>query len=331
MIKHYGYAKALLSASVLALGLGCTTGALAQWKPGDRTVLRVANSQPNQSIYAIGVSYKTILESKIPNLRLEIVATQGGDENTQLLMAKEVEIANANAVAPFAAHHGRFAYAGKTPNRKVVSFFPAYTWELGFMVPTNSPITSVRQLVGKRVATGPVGSGAELTFREMLAALGMTEASFGRVQKSAPQQGLGGMTAGTIDAVFWGTAHPAGVIMERVATSGLKFINFEKAELDKVAAAYPYYHPGSLPANTYKGQTQPAAWIGGSSHFWIHADVDEQLVYQVVKALWENRAVIKKSHSSQEFLDENLVRQQAGLLPFHRGAARYFKEAGILK
>ncbi len=311
MLKNHAFKKCLSTVSILAAALATASPALAQWKSGDRVVLRMANSQPNQSIYAIGVAYKNILESKIPNLRLEVIATQGGDENTKLLMAKEVEIANANAVAPFSAHYGRFEYAGKKPDPNVRSFFPAYTWEIGAMVAADSPITNFRQLIGKRVATGPVGSGVELTFRETLSALGIKEDAFSRVQRSAPQQGFSGLSSNSIDGVFWGTAHPAGVIMEKIATSGLKFVNFDKADLDKVAAAYPYYHVGSVRPNTYKGQTTPAAWIGGSTHFWIHASVDENLVYQVVKALWENRAAIKKSHSSQEFLDESLVQQQA--------------------
>ena len=57
----------------------------------------------------------------------------------------------------------------------------------------------------------------------------------------------------------------------------------------------------------------------------------ETLVYEMVKALWENRESLKSSHQSQTLLDEDLVRQQASLVPFHPGAHRYFVEQGILK
>jgi len=307
------------------------TASAHAWKPGDRVNLRIANSQPNQSIYAIGVAYKNIIEQRIPGVRFEIIATQGGDENAKLMMAREAEIINANTVAPYSAHHGRYSYEGQKPDRNVLSFFPAYTWEIGPMVPANSPINTFRELLGKRVATGPVGSGVELTWRQTLEAIGLKDDAFGRVQRSAPAQGFNGMAAGSLDAFFWGTAHPAGVVMEKAATGSLKFVSIDKADLAKIAERFPYYHAGELRPNTYKGQPLAVNWVGGSTHFWVHGTVNETLVYTIVKTLWENRELIRKSHASQQYLDEDLVRQQAALLPFHPGAARYFKEVGILK
>jgi len=321
-------ASARYASALAILGLAASAHA---WKPGDRATLRIANSQPNQSIYAIGVAYKNIIEQKLPGVRFEIIATQGGDENAKLMMAREAEIINANTVAPYSAHHGRFSYEGKKPDRNVLSFFPAYTWETGRMVPANSPVKDFRELVGKRVATGPVGSGVELTWRQTLEALGLKDDSFARVQRSAPTQGFNGMAANSLDAFFWGTAHPAGVVMEKAATGSLKFVSIDKADLAKIAARFPYYHAGELRANTYKGQTEAVNWVGGSTHFWVYGSLDQNLVYAIVKTLWENRETIRKSHSSQQYLDEDLVRQQAALLPFHPGAARYFKEVGILK
>lgn len=326
MGRTYAVFAGALVAGLLSAGI-----AQAQWKPGDKIVLKVANSQPNQSIYAIGVGHKKIIEEKLPGVRLELIATQGGDENVQLMQAGEVQLGNANSVAPYSAHHGKFQNEGKAPDRKIMGFFPAYTWEIGLMVAPDSPIKTFRDIVGKRIATGPVGSGAAATFGELQKSLDLTDASFSRVQRSAPQQGLNNLVAGSIDGVIWGTAHPAGVILEKVATNGLKFVPFDPEDVKKVAANYPYYHVGALRANTYDKQTSEVPWIGGSTHFWIHADVNAELVYAMTKALWENRQVLHETHSSQKLLDEAMVRQQANLLPFHPGAQRYFQEAGILK
>jgi len=108
-------------------------------------------------------------------------------------------------------------------------------------------------------------------------------------------------------------------------------LSYDQDDLAKVAAKYPFYHSARFAAGTYEGQDEDIYWIGSSVHNWINRSVPDDLVYAMTKARWENRAELVERHASQVFLNEEIVRQQAALLPFHPGAEHYLKEIGILQ
>lgn len=318
-------------AGATAITFLSTLPSLAQdWSPGDDHTITVAGSQPQQSIYAIGVAHKQLIEEALPGVRIDILATQGGNENVQLMMVGEAEMSNANSIAAYSAYHGNFVFEGQQ-DQNILGFFPGYTWEIGAVVPADSAFDTFSDLEGESIALGPVGSGAEATVTSALEAMGKSDADFAFVQRSAPAQAFSSLASGQVDGVVWGTAHPAGIYLENQATQDLRYIPFSDDELTAVTETMPFYHKGELRAGTYEGQDEGVAWIGGSTHFWIAGSVPEDLVYEMVKVLWENRDALVQAHSSQEFVNEDLVRQQASLVPFHPGAHRYFLEAGILE
>lgn len=328
-MKTMQHLKSLALAAVAACALG--GAASADWKPGDQIVLRHAASQPVHSIYVVNAGHKAIIEREIPGVRLELTATQGGVENARLLQAGEVESANGNSTGAYAIHHGKFLAEGEAPYGDLLSWFPGYTADQGIIVNADSGFTTFRDLLGKRVALGPVGSGAEATVTEGLEAMGFTDADFANVLRTDPRSAFGALAAGNVDAVLWGTAHPASAIVEQITTRGVKLLSYDRADLDKVGEKYPFYHSARVAAGTYQGQDEDIWWIGSSVHNWIHRSVPDDLVYAMTKALWENKDELVERHSSQMFLDEDMVRQQAAMVPFHPGAERYFKEIGILQ
>jgi len=320
--------KLLISASLLMCALPASSE--GSWKPGDSYTFSVAGSQPQQSIYSVGVAHKQLIEAAIPGININVMATQGGAENVELIILGEANMANANSIAAIAADRETAQFEGQGTKGKVLGFFPGYTSELGAVVLASSDIHTFRDLVGKAIALGPVGSGAEATLTNALKTIGLNDSDFARVQRAAPAQGFSSLASGQVDAVVWGTAHPAGIYLENQSTQNLRFIPFDEADLEKIASDMPGHHAGELRPGTYKGQDQAVQWIGGSTHFWISSEVPEALVYEMVKVLWENREKLVEAHSSQAFIDEALVQQQDGLVRFHPGARRYFVEQGIL-
>jgi len=304
-------------------------GPVFAWEEGESYTISVAGSAPNQSIYAVGVAHKQIVENALPGVRLEILATQGGNENIELIMAEQAQMANANSISAYSAYNGNFVFEGMQ-DQDVLGFFPGYTWEIGPVVLADSEFETFRDLIGHSIALGPVGSGAEATVTSAMEAMGLSDDDFERVQRSSPAQAFNSLAAGQVDAVIWGTAHPAGIYLENQATQDLRFLTFTEEDLSMVTEALPFYTVGSLRAGSYEGQDEAVSWIGGSTHFWVNASVPDNLVKQMVAAIWENRAQLESAHSSQQFVDEELVRQQADLVPFHPGAQAYFEEAGIL-
>lgn len=327
-MKQISMSRAALLAASIAVAL--PAAAQDSWSPGDAYTFTVAGSQPQHSIYAVGVVHKQIIEEALPGVELNIMATQGGNENVELIIIGEANMANANTIAAIAADRELKKYEGMDTKGKVLGLFPGYTAELGAVVLDGSDVKTFRDLVGKSIALGPVGSGAEATMTNAMAAIGLSDDDFERVQRSAPGQGFASLAAGQVDALVWGTAHPAGLYLENQSTQNLRFIPFVQEDLETVAAAMPGFHAGALRPGTYNGQAAAVPWIGGSTNFWVASDVPEDLVYEVVKALWENRETLAAAHASQAYLSEDLVRQQDALVTYHPGARRYFVEKGIL-
>ena len=319
------------TATALALAVGLTATAATAWEPGDRVNMRMAASQPVHAIYPISAGFKEIVEREVPGVSIELTATQGGLENARLLSAGEVELANGNTLAAYSLRYGEFAAEGEDPQDQLVALFPSYTWEIGTMVAADSDVTTFRDLIGKRIGLGPIGSGAEATASQTLEAMGLSDDDFANVQRSAVDQMFGSLSAGMVDAVIWGTAHPTGRITEQDSTRGLKFISYAEEDMAKVVEAYPYFHAGYMREGHYEGQEGQPLWTGGGTHFWATTELPDDLAYAMVKAVWENREELIDRHISQRFLDEALVRMQADLMDFHPGAQRYFEEIGILE
>ena len=317
--------------AALAGALAMAASAANAWEPGEPVSLRMAASQPVHAIYPITAGVKAIVERELPGVEIDMTVTQGGVENARLLQVGEVEMANGNTLGAYSVHHGAFAAEGEDPFPGLVALLPSYTWEIGTMGPADSEVETFRDLVGQRIGMGPLGSGAEATASQALAAMGLSDDDFARVQRSAPAQAFGSLAAGTVDAVIWGTAHPAGAIVEQLATRGLRFVSFAEEDMAAVVAAYPYFHFGYVDPTLYEGIAEEALWVGGGTHFWVSAEIDESLVYEIVRVVWENRAELEERHPSQERLNDDLVRMQAELLPMHPGAARYFREIGVLE
>jgi TRAP transporter TAXI family solute receptor len=327
--------RSLLASGLAALAMPeLARPALAQrrpWQPGDRFTLRIAASQPVHPIYAVTVGQKALIERALPGVRVEVVATQGGIENAILIKAGDVEAANGNTAGAYSVHHGKFEAAGQPPYPELLSWMPGYDAPQGIMVNPNSPIRSFSDLRGKRIALGPVGSGAEAVMTATIRGLGLSDSDFATVLRTDPRQGFNALATGNVDAVLWGTAHPAGAITEQVTTRNLGFVSFTEAELAGMVRDVPYFNAARVPAGVYATQTTEMIWPSTGVHHWIAARVPEELVYRATKAIWEGREELVARHSSQRFLSPEMVRTQAGMVPFHPGAARYFVEVGILR
>ena len=118
--------------------------------------------------------------------------------------------------------------------------------------------------------------------------------------------------------------------MEFQATHPMRLVPYELEDLKKITAKFPYYSIGKVPANTYKDQPKDVAWLGGSTNGWISKSIPDDLVFAMVKALWENLPELKNAHATQARINAEAVVTQSKILPFHPGAEKYFKSKGIL-
>jgi TRAP transporter TAXI family solute receptor len=197
-----------------------------------------------------------------------------------------------------------------------------------FVAPAASEIEAVSDLVGKRVSVGPAGAGFEYFVRPLLAAHGVTYDDFSPV--NATQSGaVDLLTDGSVAAAFLGGAVPTASITQASAVLDIRLVPFDPGAIEQLTTEYLFFRRATIPAGTYRGVDEDFNGLDvGSMHFITSADTDEELVYQVTKALYENREAVVDRHAAGRAINPDNVVRDTGT-EFHPGAVRYYQEIGI--
>ena len=124
---------------------------------------------------------------------------------------------------------------------------------------------------------------------------------------------------------------PTASITQAAASQDIVFVPYEEAAMAKLVDEYPFFSRATIPANTYRGQTEDFHSLDtGSMHLITAANADEQLVYDITRALYENRERVVQAHPAGRSINPRNVVRNLGT-EFHPGAIRYYRESGIWK
>ena len=138
------------------------------------------------------------------------------------------------------------------------------------------------------------------------------------------------MQNGTLDACFVTAGVPNAALQELAFTAGLILIPVGGNEADAICNKYSFYTKTVIPAGTYKGTDTDTEALAIKATLAVNANLDENTVYEMTKTLFENLDELGSAHAKgKEVSAESAVTGVS--VPFHPGAAKYFKEAGVLK
>ena len=175
------------------------------------------------------------------------------------------------------------------------------------------------------------GSGTLVNARTILAAYGIKESDI-RPEYIKPNQAADKLKDGTLDAFFFTGGAPAGAIAELAsAGGGIDILSIEGKEADALRAASPFFTPDVIAAETYKGIAAVRTLAVGAQ--WVTSDkADANTVYEITKALFGDAAQkqLAAGHAKGKFITKENAVKSAGI-PFHPGAERFYKEAGLIK
>jgi TRAP transporter TAXI family solute receptor len=229
------------------------------------------------------------------------------------------------------AQKGTGIYEGK-PNvpglRLIANLYPE---SVHVVVRKDSGIKSVAELKGKRVALDEPGSGTLVNARAILAAYGLKEADI-KPEYIKPNQAGDKMKDGSLDAFFFTGGAPAGAIAELAsAGSGIDVLPIDGAAAEQLKKSSGFFADDVIAADTYKGVGQVKTLAVGAQ--WVTSDkADANTVYEITKALFSDAAQkqLGAGHAKGKFITKENAVKGAGI-PFHPGAEKFYKEAGVLK
>ncbi len=259
-------------------------------------------------------------------------------------VASNGSLANVNAVAGGAmesgfsqsdvatwAQKGTGIFEGK-PNvpelRLIATLYPE---SVHIVVKKGSGIKSVADLKGKRVAMDEPGSGTLVNARLILAAYGVKETEI-KPEYIKPNQAADKMKDGALDAFFFVGGAPAGAISElATAGGGIELLPLDGPSAEGLRMASPFFAPDTIPTDTYKG-VAGVATLAVTAQWVTSAKADAETVYQLTNALFAEPTQKARAagHAKGKLITLQNAIKGAGI-PFHPGAERFYKEAGVLK
>jgi uncharacterized protein len=313
----------LTLALILAL-VFMVSGAYAQQKD---VRLSIATGGTGGVYYPLGGGMANVISKHIPYAEATAEVTAASVDNCLLVGANKADMALIMADVGWDALEGKGKFKERLPIRTLAVL---YINNMHMVTIEGKGIEKPMDLKGKRVSTGAPGSGTEVKALRVLEAFGFDPDKDMTRDRLGASESAGALKDGKIDAYFWDGGLPTASVTDLGATPGvkLKLISHGDA-VAKMREKYgPLYFKGVIPPKTYPGQDQEVSIALVSNLLICNKDMKDTVAYDIVKTLFEHKPELVAVHRMAEEL--SLEPQVDGSpLPFHPGAAKYFKEKGL--
>lgn len=267
---------------------------------------------------------------KDSGLGCSVETTGGSVYNIEAIRSGGLQFGIAQSDTQAYAYEGTDRFADKGPFTDLRSVFSLYPEAFTVVARADAGIHSFDDLKGKRVNIGNPGSGQRNTMDVVMAAKGWTGADFALVAELKATDQSAALCDGQIDAMVAVVGHPAGSIQDPTAACDAVIVPVTGPEIDKLVEDNSFYRHAEIPGGLYRGTDSAVDTFGVGATLLTSAAVPEDTVYQVVKAVFENFDQFKSLHPAFATLDKQEMVSAALTAPLHPGAARYFREAGLL-
>ena len=304
-----------------------TTAKLVNDSTSKRRFVSVGTAPAGGAFFVVGSAIAEVVAGNAPEAGWEVTAeaTKGTQENIRRIVNGELEFALANAAISYFAVRGEGAWETEYTIRTVMTLAP----NVGlFITSQSSGIRTIQDFAGKRIVVGPAGAGFEYFLKPILAAHGVTYEDFTPIN-SHYIGAVDLLADGSAAAAFMGGAIPTPAVTQASTSQNIFFIPLDETAKQSLFEDYPFFNAITIPANTYKGQTEPFASMNvGAMHLITAENVDENMVYEFTKTLYTHRAEVVKRHGAGKAINPKNVVKDTGT-PFHPGAIRFYREIGI--
>lgn len=312
-----------LSFAAFAAATLVAGAAVAQDRTGWPSDLTVGTASQGGTYFVYGNGLAGFIGEEL-GINASGEVTGGPVQNVTLVQTGDHDLGLITMGPMYAAWNGDSELAPGLEHRDVRALFPMYQTPFQVITLSNSGITSVSDLNGKRVGVGPAGGTPGTYWPMFMESLGVNASvSYAGAADAASQ-----LKDGLIDAFAFAAGVPISAFSQLAAENDVLMFGFNDAELPTILANHPDVSALNIPAGTYAGhdydQNSVAMWNFAVSH----ADLPESLAYEITKLVMENNDRMLQIHSAaSETLLENVGNN--GFLPFHPGAVRYYEEVGV--
>ena len=267
---------------------------------------------------------------KVHGIRCTVESTGGSVYNINTIRAGELDMGVAQSDWQFHAYHGSSKFKAKGPFKGLRAVFSVHPEPFTVVARADSGIKNFNDLKGKRVNIGNPGSGQRGTMEVVMEALGWSKSDFALASELKSAEQSSALCDNKIDAMVFTVGHPSGSIKEASSSCDSVIVEVSGPVIDKLVNNNSYYRHATIPGGMYRGSPSDVKTFGVGATFVTSTDVPTDTVYHVVKAVFENFDQFKKLHPAFGVLQKNQMVKDGLSAPLHDGAAKYYKEAGLM-
>ncbi|MCY4304315.1 MAG: TAXI family TRAP transporter solute-binding subunit [Aestuariivita sp.] len=269
-------------------------------------------------------------DRKEHGIRCAVESTGGSVYNINTIKAGELEFGVAQSDWQYHAVNGTSKFEGDAAFPKLRAVMSVHPEPFTLIVRADSGIESFEGLKGNRVNIGNPGSGQRATMEVVMDAFGISVDDLALATEYKGSEMAKQLCDGNIDAMIYTIGHPAAAIKEATTTCNAKLISVTGDPIDKLVVDNPFYRVATIPGGMYKGTDTDTSTFGVGATLVTSADVSDDAVYVVAKAVMENINDFRGLHPAFANLDPAQMVSDGLSAPLHPGAEKAYKELGLI-
>lgn len=319
-------AVAMVSCCVLALM------AVPEYLQANQTFVTIGTGGVTGVYYPTGGAICRLVNKgkKEHGIRCSVESTGGSVYNVNAIAGDELDMGVVQSDVQFQAYNGTAKFEKDGPNKELRAVFSVHAEPFNVVARTDSGIKTFQDLKGKRVNIGNPGSGQRNAMEVLMGVFGWSKEDFKLASELKAAEQSAALCDNKIDAYVYMVGVPNGSIKEATTTCDAILANVQGKEIDKLVADNPYYRVATIPGGVYRGTDEDVTTFGVAATLVSSTKVPEEVIYQVVKAVFENFDDFKKLHPAFANLKKEEMIKAGLSAPLHDGAVKYYKEAGLM-
>lgn len=261
-------------------------------------------------------------------IRCSVESTGGSVHNLNTLRSAELDFAVAQSDWQYHAYNGTSSFENAGPHEELRAVFSLHPEPFTVLTRKEAGVEKFEDLKGKRFNIGNPGSGTRASLNQLLEAMGWTPSEFSLAAELRPDEHGAALCDNRIDGFFYGVGHPSANIQDPTTTCGAKLVPLTGDAVDTLIEERSYYAEAEIPGGLYANNPDPTPTYGVLATIVTSTEVSDEVVYTLVKAVFDNFESFKKLHPAFAYLEPEDMVHNGHSAPLHDGAVRYYEEQG---
>ncbi|MCM5570752.1 TAXI family TRAP transporter solute-binding subunit [Burkholderiaceae bacterium FT117] len=287
--------------------------------------VRLMTGPQGGSWYPLGGAIANIAD-KTAGIKVQVLPG-AGIANVKAVEAGKADMGFGNSISTVDGVAGRAPF--DTPAKNVCNVATLYPQYFQIVVNADSGINSLADIKGKPIAVQPKGNTAEFITVQALQVYGLKYSDAARVSHVSYTDAVSLMKDNNAQLFTLGTTVPASSIMDLASARDIRLLSMPDDKFADMRKLNPGYTKLTIPAGSYPKQDKDVQAVGYATHLIARCDLDENVVYNVLKGMVANNADLTAIAKVMGKTTPKIMAEDIGV-PLHKGAAKFYKEQGVM-